>query len=70
MNNRSCGRVERKISQETHSLSLSIEQICIHQSWQTIQGGLICNRGLTPHKNLLIRQSTTLIQSPNIPGHA
>jgi hypothetical protein len=41
MNNRSRSGVERKISQETNSFSLSIDQICIHQGWQTIQGGLI-----------------------------
>tara|TARA_B100000482_G_scaffold135732_1_gene99248 strand:- start:1290 stop:1502 length:213 start_codon:yes stop_codon:yes gene_type:complete len=70
MNNRSGGWVEREVSQETNAFSLSINQICIHQSWQTIQGGLICNCGLTPHKHLLIRDSTALIQSPNIPRHA
>jgi hypothetical protein len=41
MSNRSCRWVEREISQKTDLLSLSIDQICIHQGWQTIQGGLI-----------------------------
>ena len=48
-------------------LTVTVEQGCIHQRRQTLQGHLIGDRRFATHEHLLIAQTTTLVQTPHIP---